>query len=379
MLHLYQRSVYLTLRLKFNKGIDMQKKIILRIQLLALMMISFPAAAAVVGDSFSGTTAGAECVASGLGFDITGTSGTGTGPVFFLYTCTDEEEDTAKLSSQLTRRTNLAIKNHLYNEMMSHFTEINVANGENKAAASSDSNKMMPDDFWGESSITQISDEQGTHTDTDIYQFVGGIDKSMGDFIFGAALTYAHTEDEQGKTHFTADTVGITPYAAYKITDYLFASTLLGYNYTHTNAVGGLSDVDSDDFISETNLNFFKVVNSFIIKGRAGIRYKYTNTTLENDVNGRDDDYHELTWIGDVEFGYQFANKLHIYSGLLYEYYDREASATSTTVHDGIGFMRYGAEYPVSQTLTLGAKIEHDISDEDNDYITGAINVRLVF
>ncbi len=353
----------------------MQKIIILRIHLLALMLLSLPAIAAIVGSTFSGSD-GSECTAVGLGF-VDSTLLKNERAVS-QYTCTEgTEADT--VSSQLTRRPTLAIKNHLYNAMMSHFSEFKIAKGENKAAASSDSNKMMPDDFWGESSITQISDAQGPHSDTDIYQFVGGIDKSIGDFIIGAALTYAHTEDEQGNTRFTADTVGITPYAAYKITDYLFASTLLGYNYTHTNAVGGLSDMDSDDFISETNLNFFKVVNSFIIKGRAGVRYKYTNTTLEKDVIGRDDDYHELTWIGDVEFGYQFANKLHIYSGLLYEYYDREASATSTTVHDGTGFMRYGAEYPVSQTLTLGAKIEHDINDEDVDYITGGINVRLVF
>lgn len=357
-------------------------------QLIALMTVSLHVNAAVVGDIVGSES---SCTQNGLGFISLG-NGFVSGGVFVPapspsgtphFECT-EGGGIAKQSAQITKRTNLAIKNHLYNDMLYHFANddgIGIVQNTNEArlAASSDSNKYMPDDLWGVASSTEISNDQGPQSDTDIYQFVGGFDKVVGDFIFGAALTYAHTEDEQRKVHSTADTVGITPYAAYKITNYLFASTLLGYNYTHTNAVGGRSDLDSNDFISETNLNLFKVIDGFILKGRAGFRYKHTHTMLEKDFNGRDDDFDELTWIGDVEVGYQFENKVQIYTGFLYEYYDREASASSTLVHDGIGFMRYGAEYPINNALVLGAKIEHDINDEDDDYITGSINARLNF
>jgi len=86
-----------------------------------------------------------------------------------------------------------------------------------------------------------------------------------------------------------------------------------------------------------------------------------------------------LTWVGSGEMAYKLTNKLRAYTGLLYEYYDREASGVSSHVHDSIAFMRYGAEYVVSDKLTLGAKIQHDINDEDSDYITGSINARLSF
>ena len=252
-----------------------------------------------------------------------------------------------------------------------------TATSENKMAASSDKKSDLS--FWGTSNITQISEAQGTHFDTDIYQFTAGFDKAVGDLFFGSSLAYAHTEDEQGTTTSTSDTVGFTPYAAYKINDYLFASGLAGYLYTHTNRVDGGSDLDTHDYVTEGNLNAFKVINSFILKARVGARYNHTITSPEIGVAGRDNSFDQLTWVGDGEIGYQMTDKLRIYTGILYEYYDREASGASSRVRDSIAFMRYGAEYPVSNDLTIGAKIQHDINDEDSDYITGSLNARLAF
>ncbi len=250
------------------------------------------------------------------------------------------------------------------------------ADSGNKMAASSDAKSDLS--FWGTSNLTQISEDQGTHFDTDIYQFTAGFDKAMGDFFFGSSLAYAHTEDEQGTTTSTSDTVGFTPYAAYKINDYLFASGLAGYLYTHTNRVDGGNDQDTHDYVTEGNLNAFKVIDKFILKGRVGVRYKHTITSVDNG-GARDNSFDELTWVGDGEVGYLVTDKLRVYTGLLYEYYDREASGASSRVRDSIAFMRYGAEYPISNDLTVGAKIQHDINDEDSDYITGSINARLAF
>jgi len=253
---------------------------------------------------------------------------------------------------------------------------MDVAGSDNTMAASSDKKSDLS--FWGTSNLTQISADQGDHFDTDIYQFTAGFDKAMGDFFVGSSIAYAHTEDEQGTTTSTSDTVGFTPYAAYKINDYLFASGLAGYLYTHTNRVDGGNDQDTHDYLTEVNMNAFKVINSFILKGRMGVRYKHTITSVNNG-GSRDNSFDELTWVGDGEIGYQLTNKLRVYTGLLYEYYDREASGASIQVRDSIAFMRYGAEYPVSNSLMIGAKIQHDINDEDSDYITGSINARLAF
>jgi len=254
--------------------------------------------------------------------------------------------------------------------------DMDTANTANKMAASSDKNSSLS--FWGTSNLTQISADQGDHFDTDIYQFTAGFDKAMGNLFIGSSIAYAHTEDEQSTTTSTSDTVGFTPYAAYKINDYLFASGLAGYLYTHTNRVDGGNDQDTHDYLTEVNMNAFKVINSFILKGRMGVRYKHTITSVDNG-GSRDNSFDELTWVGDGEIGYQLTNKLRLFTGLLYEYYDREASGASTRVRDSIAFMRYGAEYPMSNDLTIGAKIQHDINDEDSDYITGSINARLAF
>jgi hypothetical protein len=41
--------------------------------------------------------------------------------------------------------------------------------------------------------------------------------------------------------------------------------------------------------------------------------------------------------------------------------------------------MRYGTQYSINKDLSLGALISHDINDEDNDFISGGLNARLVF
>ena len=291
----------------------------------------------------------------------------------------EEESPNEETLPEITRQGSAALAQRLNSGMVAAYENSMQANNGNKIAASADRNSFLPDDIWAVTNITQISNDQGAQRDVDIYQMVAGFDKMFGNFIVGSAITYAHNENEQGRTRTTGDTVGVMPYMAYRITNYLFASTALGYNYTHTNAVNNGSDIDTNEFISETNLNLFKVINSFIVKGRAGFRYKHTKTQLEKDPSGRDDSFDELTWIGDIEFGYKVADNFQVYTGLLYEYRDQEQSSSSATIHDGVGYMRYGAEYAVNKSLKIGAMIEHDINDEDNDFITGGFNARMEF
>ncbi len=291
-----------------------------------------------------------------------------------------EESPNEEALPEVTRQGSVAVAGRLFEGMAANFSQSSAnANSGNKMAASADRDSFLPDDIWAVTNITQISNDQGAQRDVDIYQMVAGFDKMFGNFIVGSAITYAHNENERGRTRTTGDTVGVMPYMAYRITDYLFASTALGYNYTHTNAVNNGSDIDTNEFISETNLNLFKVINSFIVKGRAGFRYKHTKTQLEKDPSGRDDSFDEITWIGDIEFGYRVAENFQVYTGLLYEYRDQEQSSSSALIHDGVGYMRYGAEYAVNKSLKLGAMIEHDINDEDNDFITGGFNARMEF
>jgi len=231
--------------------------------------------------------------------------------------------------------------------------------------------------FWGTSIISQITEDDNgkAHRDNDIYQFIGGFDKSVGDLFFGSALTYAYSEHEQAGLDSYSNTIGVTPYVAYKLTDFMYTSALAGYNYTGAIASG--ADTDIHDYYTEANLSVFKKINSFMLKGRAGVRYTHSFASIKT---GGDNSSDELTWIGDAEVGYEFDNGLTTYTGVLFEHYDREASGTgfsSTAYHEGVFFMRWGADYPIADKISIGANIETDLNDHDSSLVSGGINIRM--
>lgn len=279
---------------------------------------------------------------------------------------------------QITRKNSSAVNGRIMDRVFKAAT----FNKGNKGAASADSRSYKPDIVWGEVNISQITEESGNVNiadfDSDIYQFIGGLDNNYNDLFYGMALTYAYAEHEVASNNdSTMHTVGVTPYVAYKFTDYLFASGLASYYYSHTNNINNIADIDIHDYEIEGNINAFKVIHSVILKGRAGVRYKHVNTSIINAPIGGDNTFDELIWIGDAEIGYRFDNGLSIFTGALYEHYDREASETSVRTRDNIFLMRYGVDYAVSKDFSLGAKIENDLNDEDRDYFTGTVHFRL--
>jgi hypothetical protein len=259
--------------------------------------------------------------------------------------------------------------------------EYAASSGENKVSASADSNSYMPDTVWGETNITSLTEHKKNQPGfaSNIYQFTGGLDKRHGDLFYGAALTYAYTDNNLvGNTDNTMHTVGITPYMAYKINDFLFASALGSYYYSNTSGNAGMRNIDTHDYSGEANINAFKVIDAFTLKGRAGVRYKHANSSQKGGMIGRDNTFDEITGIVDAQLDYKFDNGLTLYTGALYNHYAREASAASSLVRgNDVVWMRYGAEYPVTKGFLIGAKIENDLNDKQTNYLTGSINFRL--
>ena len=251
-------------------------------------------------------------------------------------------------------------------------------------AASSDNAKSSysPDLFWSKVNYSNLSEDgKTTKYTTDLYQFIAGIDKKIGDFYFGSALTYAYGDSKQLKNDNTSNTVSITPYFAYKINKSFFASALLAYNYTHINGTTGNNDADVHDYSGEFNLNGFHKIGVLSIKGRAGIRYNHNFTSLENSL---DADFDGLTWMGDIEFGYNINESLSVYAGTLYEYKDIEAYnissfpvASSGVVHDSALFVRAGFDYRIVDNLYVGLNASIEVIDEDNDLFTVGLNMRI--
>ncbi len=281
-------------------------------------------------------------------------------------------------SRQIVRNTNTLISQHLATEVSKAFS-FNPGfehNNFHQGASSDQSNNQIS--FWGTTSISEIHNDADTVADfdTDIYQFVGGVDNKFGNYFLGTALTYAYSETEQTGQDSNTQVFGITPYGAYSVTDYMFISALAGYNYSYIREELSGNDSDVHDYILESNINLYKVfIDALIVKSRFGVRFHHSYVGSRNKPLDATAD--ELIWLGDVELGYRLQNGLISYLGLNYEYFDREASVQDIKEHDGILYMRGGFDYPIHDKLTLGAKVQADLNDEDNDIITGSFTLRL--
>ncbi len=251
----------------------------------------------------------------------------------------------------------------------------------NKLSASADSN-YLPDRFWGTHTYSALS-EDGNNFGyaTDLYQFVGGLDKRWGDFFVGSALSYVYGETKQAGNNSSVHNVGITPYVAYKINSFLFASGLASYNYSSINGTEGRKDADVHNYSAEISLNAFKAIEDFVVKGRGGFRYTHNYTSLEGTI---DADYDQLTWIGDIEFGYRIHGKFQLFSGILYEYIDKEATvgtrigAISGVTHDGVAFYRGGINYTYNDRMKFSLDVSSDLNDEDNDILSFGASVNII-
>lgn len=281
-------------------------------------------------------------------------------------------------SRQIVRATNSLISQHLATEVSSAFSIIPNNPADNALGASSDKESWSPDAFWGTTSLTEIHEDNDnvTNFDTDVYQFVGGFDQKIGNFFVGSALTYAYGETEQTGQDTTSHVIGVTPYGAYQINNFMFISALAGYNYSYIKDENFGTDADVHDYTLESNLNFYKTfLDSIIVKSRVGTRFHHSYvSSTDKPLDATTD---ELVWLGDFELGYRFNNKLTTYVGSYYEYFDREASTHHLKEHDGILYMRGGFEYPLTNKLNIGGKVQADLTDEDTDLITGSINIRL--
>ena len=289
-----------------------------------------------------------------------------------------EQREATINTLQVERTTTNSINAHIMPEVVkSYILDAKL----NKEGASADSDSYMPDAFWGETNVSSLTEHNNKLPGfaSNIYQFVGGLDKRQGDAFYGAALTYAYTDNNLiNNTDSVMHTVGITPYMAYKINDFLFASALASYYYSNTSGSAGNRNIDTHDYQGEVNINTFKVIDSFVLKGRAGVRYKHANSSLKGGNVGRDNTYDEITGIVDCQIDYNFDNGLTLFTGALYNHYAREASGASTLVKgNDVVWMRYGAEYPITKGFLLGAKIENDLNDKQINYLTGSINFRL--
>lgn len=363
----------------------MMNKKIIGAAFVPLLFAASPSAYAVL--SYGGCPTGTTGSLIGTGIISGGSFFPGTGsPVYDCFPVSSAPssydshhlQETTNNTLQIERSTYSTINQHIMSKVVREFASSEPKI--NKTGASGDSSSYMPDSVWGETNISSLTEHKKNQAGfaNNIYQFNGGLDKRQGDLFYGAALTYAYTDNNLvANTDNVMHTVGITPYVAYKINDYLFASGLASYMYSNTSGSAGVRNIDTHDYSGEANINAFKTIDAFTLKGRAGVRYKHTASSQKGAI-GTDNTFDEITGIVDAQVDYRFDNGLTLFTGALYNHYAREASRVSTLVRgNDVVWMRYGAEYPVAKGFLVGAKIENDLNDKLTNYLTGSVNFRL--
>lgn len=287
-------------------------------------------------------------------------------------------EATIAQTQQVNRQTYNTIAARLMNAVSQNYILGKKQKEENKAAASADDLQQRKNwSFWSEFSYANIEDDNQTvNFNTDIYQLIAGIDKRFDQFIIGSALTYSHGDNQQTFRNYSSNSIGISPYIAYQITDYLFLTGLLGYNYTALDSRTAAPDSDMHEFTSEGNINLYKVLDRFVFKGRIGVRYTYGDTQFDNDRSGSSD---SVSAIGDLQVDYFINQNFIFYIGGQYEYLDINANSINSGYQDGVFYFRSGLEYMINQDLTLGGLVETDLSDNQRNLLKGGVNIRLAF
>ncbi|MGR9046391.1 MAG: autotransporter outer membrane beta-barrel domain-containing protein [Gammaproteobacteria bacterium] len=308
-----------------------------------------------------------------------------------VYAQSIEEVIADQRSRQIARQISDNIERRISSDIDETFKSSNLESASlssnNPLAASSDANPWMPDSVWSSFSWSRISNDGnkfGADFDADVYQDTTGVDKKWNDFYFGLSLTYAYSTTGDinfGFSSFESQThsVTLTPYLAYVINDNFFISALTSYSYSNDNpraTFSSLPESEQDSYITEIDMNGLKVVDNWFFKGKIGARYQHSHTKTDAAFfsPATRDNNDSWTYLVDSEAGYSFGNGIRVFTGVLFEYNNPKPSQG---LADGVFYYSAGMDYSVTKAFSLGLKAQTDLTNEDIDLTTVALNARL--
>lgn len=294
-----------------------------------------------------------------------------------------EMKETYKLNS---RRISDAITTRLSSELLPALRRSNQQtaslSGQNPMAASAD-DSGSPVSVWTTFSWTRLSnDGLSAAFDTDIFQTTSGVDKRFGDFIVGATLSYSYADttmikegvgiDVGSQTHY----IDLSPYLAYIINKNFFISAFTGYNYSSLLPLSKMGDGETDGYNTELAINGLHAVDNWSMRGKIGMRYQHFHTKTEPMVAGgavHRDNLDNFIPLADADVGYTFNENIRAYTGVLYEFNSRPSLGRV----ESIFYYNAGIDYWFSDSFTIGAKVQTDLSNENVDLTTVGLNARL--
>lgn len=238
--------------------------------------------------------------------------------------------------------------------------------------------------------ITSDSDslieKAGSSFSTDLWTIPFGIDHRFGDsFFVGISGAYANAAtdiDVDGSdtdSDFYADTFTVSPYVAYRFADYFFATALFSYAYTDGKATtedAESVDSDSQTYSGELALNAAAPVGDFILKGKAGWRYSYTEL-LDFEAEG-DDDSDAHTAVASFEVGYNL-DPFVPYLGVQYEHSWPENVPEVDEGDQDFLYLSGGVRGQVNDWLSLGAGVRAEVVNQETNQIGGQLELKARF
>lgn len=266
---------------------------------------------------------------------------------------------------------------------------------ENRNGASADGRSLTPDSAWSTFSWSRISNDAnigGSRYDTDIYQSTSGIDYKVGNFYVGGTLTYAGTTSDIGfgsaAVNGSVHSVGVMPYAAYVFNKHVFLTAMSGYTYSNNNNRNSygldMPESETDVYQSELDLNGLHVIGQWFMKGKIGMRYLHGHTktdrtvmpsfTFSPDIPASRSNSDSWTYLVDSEFGYRFSKNFKAFNGVLFEYHN---PSHDLGLADGVFYYSAGFDYSVNNKLSVGTKVQTDLTNEDVDLTTVALTARI--
>lgn len=290
-----------------------------------------------------------------------------------------DDEIEKKIRDEVSRRVSDAISKRIGDDVSADITGMPDTGYQNNvwitpsyANVSSDSDSLI--------------EEAGSKFDTDLWTVPFGFDHRFGDsFFLGISGAYANSAtdidiiDGGPDSDFYSDTFTVSPYAAYRFADYFFATALFGYSYSDGKSTADdTDDVDSDSqsFSTELALNVAAPVGDFILKGKAGWRFAYTEL-LDFELEG-DDDSDAHTAVGALEVGYNL-DPVVPYVGVQYEHVWPEDVPLVDEGDTDYLYLSAGVRGRVSDAISLGAGVRAELINQETNQIGGQLEFKARF
>jgi Autotransporter beta-domain len=294
---------------------------------------------------------------------------------------TDEVEK--KIREEVSRRVSDAVANRIGEQLVTGDVPATESPLANSAWITTSYSSITSDD-------SSMVEDAGAKFQTDLVNVTFGADHRFGESLFvGLSGAYAAADGkfelddfDDFDTDLESDSYTISPYAAYVLHPNFFVSGLFSYTYSDAQSDAdffGETDSDSQTFSTELAANTVGTIDNFVLKGKAGWRFNYTEL-LDSEGPG-DDDVHSHALVLNGEVGYDF-DVIVPYLGVQYEKVFPEDSFNGEEIKTGdtdFLFLALGARGNVGEAMQVGASVRTELLNDETNQIGGAAEFRLRF